>query len=444
MNTGNYDVVVAGGGPAGVGAALGAARAGARVALVEAIGCLGGMSTAGLVPVFNPFSNGEIPVIRGVGLEIMEELYRRGGIVRKHNPLPREIPEYDWVGLDAEKLKVLLVDVLEASGVHLRLFTQITEPEVSNGVITALRSWSKSGEERWAGRVFVDATGDADVAARAGCPFEKGDDQGLMQPSTVCFRLGGLTPEAGRLLRTPTVMRPLLKDASLAGKLTGMYDHHYCLDGNSADFTEIGVNYKHQMDTDGTDAASLTRAMIEGRRMAMELCEFLSATVAGCGKCHVVATAALVGVRETRRIVGDYKMDIEHFRSLRKSADDIADYANEVDVHVTGKSAEEVEVRRLPDADLFLPVGAHYGIPYRSLIPQRVENLLVAGRAISCDRSMHGSIRPMPACFATGQAAGVAAQLAGHGDGHVRHVTPAALQSVLRQQGAFIDLSCAG
>ena len=441
MKSHDFDVVVAGGGPAGVAAAIGAARAGARVALIEETGNFGGMATSGMVPVFNPFSDGKIPVIRGIGLEILRELRRRGSAVRKHNPLPREIPEYDWVSLDAEKLKVVLDDFLAKAGVQARLFTQVTEPDVRKGLITGIRSWSKSGEELWKGRVFVDTTGDADVAARAGCPFEKGGPRGLMQPSTVCFVIAGLTPAAGRFLRTPKKITPMLKAASLTGKLTGKYDHHYCLDSNNAEFTAIGFNYKHQLDTDGTDADSLTWAMIEGRRMAVELCEFLRKNIKGCEKCFIASTARLVGVRETRRIIGEYRMDSAHFHARRKSVDDIASYANEVDVHVVGRTLKEIKKRDIPEANTFLEIGDHYGIPYRSLIPKGVRNLLVAGRSISCDRAMQGSTRPMPACFATGQAAGIAARLALKCDGNVRDVATKRLQAMLLKQGAFIDLS---
>ena len=440
MKTHAFDVVVAGGGPAGVAAAIGAARVGARVALIEETGNFGGMSTSGLVPVFNPFTNGKEPIIRGIGLEIMRELRRRGSANPKRDPLPREIPEYDWVSLDAEKLKIVYDNFLADAGVHARLFTQVTEPVVHNGVIKGLRTWSKSGEELWKAKVFVDATGDADVAARAGCPFEMGDERGLMQPSTVCFVIAGLTPAAGRFLRDPKRIRPILKAASLAGKLTGKYDHHYCLDGNNAAFTVIGFNYKHQLDTDGTDAESLTRAIVEGRRMAQELCEFLKQTIKGCQACFIASTARLVGVRETRRIVGEYRMDAAHFFAHRKSADDIADYGNEIDVHVVGKDPKDIARRAIPERDTFLTIGEHYGIPYRALIPKGAKNLLVAGRAISCDRAMQGSVRPMPACFATGQAAGVAARLALKCGGKVRDVAPARLQAVLLKQGAYIDL----
>jgi len=439
-----FDVVVAGGGPAGVAAAISAARAGAKVALVEGMGCFGGMATSGLVPVFNPFSNGKWPVVRGIGYEILMGLRKRGSALMKPDPLPRELPKYDWVSLDAEKLKLLLDELLVEAGVSARLFTQVTEPVVKGDRITAVRTWSKSGEEEWVAPVYVDATGDADVAARAGCPFEKGDANGLMQPSTVCFVMAGFKPGAGKFIRTKRLIRPILQRASEEGKLTGKYDHHYCIDHKVPDYTAIGFNYKHQLDTDGNSAASLTQAIMEGRRMAHELCAFLRKNVKGCEKAFVTSTAQLVGIRETRRIVGEYRMDVDHFFAKKKSYDDIADYTNEIDVHVTGKTKADIKKRKFKEIDTFLPVGEYYGIPYRALIPKGVTNLLVAGRGISCDRKMHGSVRPMPACFATGHAAGYAAKLASKCEGKVRDIDIRRLQQGLIKQGAFIDLSGKG
>jgi hypothetical protein len=433
------DVLVAGGGPAGVAAAIAAARAGAKVALIEGQSCFGGMATSGLVPAFNPFSNGKKLIIRGIGYEVLSRLRKRGSALMKEDPLPREIPKYDWVRLDAEKLKIVLDEMVFGAGVEARLFTQATEPVVKGTRIVAVRTWSKLGEEEWRAPVFVDATGDADIAARAGCPYEQGDENGLMQPTTLCFVIAGLKPAVGRLLDSRERV-PLLRKATEEGKLSGRYDHHYCISATQADYTTVGLNYKHQLDTDATSAASLTQAAIEGRRQAHELCEFLRREVKGAEKAFVATSAQLLGVRETRRIVGEYRLDLEHFLALRKSMDDIADYSNELDVHVTGKSKADIARRMFREHNTFLPVGNHYGVPYGTLIPKGVTNLLVAGRAISCDRKMLGSVRVMPACFATGHAAGVAASLAAQADGRVRNVNIRKLQQGLVRQGAYIDL----
>jgi hypothetical protein len=434
----DYDVVVVGGGSSGVAAAIAAARGGARTAIVEGTSAFGGMATTGLVPTFSSFTDREEVIVRGIGLEILEKLLQCGGAVPKPDPRPGEIPPYDWARIDAEKLKLLLDQLLVEANVQVRLFTMATEPVMDGGRIAAVQTWSKSGQEQWRAKAFVDATGDADMAARAGCPFDKGDETGLMQPSTLCFLISGLREAYGKDLRT-NPFATLVKQASLAGELTGRHDH-LCVNGVRATHS-AGFNYKHQLDTDGTDADSLTHAVMEGRRMAHELCDYLRRKAPGCKDAFVATTANLLGIRETRRIVGEYVMDGQHYFECRKSDEDIGNYAAEVDIHVAGRDLDQIKARRHPHSDKTLPAGRHYGIPYRALVPKGVTNLLVAGRAVSSDRAVQGSIRQMPAAFVTGQAAGVAAALAARNDGAVRNVDVRQLQDALIGQGAYIDRS---
>ncbi|MCG3181944.1 MAG: hypothetical protein BIFFINMI_04390 [Phycisphaerae bacterium] len=433
----SFDVVVVGGGCSGVAAAVAAARSGARTALIEASSAFGGMATCGMVPTLAPFTNQVEPVVRGVGLEVLNRLLAVGGATPKADPRPGEIPPYDWTRIDAEKLKRVMDEMIVEAGVVPRLFTMMAEPTVEAGRIVSVSSWSKSGLERWHAPAYVDCTGDADLAARAGCPFQQGDRTGRMQPSTLCFLISGLRDVIAAGLPT-NPFRSIVREASLNGHLSRPNDH-LCING-AVTPQAAGFNYKHQVGTDGTDADSITRAAMEGRRLAHELCDYLRANVDGCQDAFVAATASLLGVRETRRIVGEYTITIDHYFAQRKGPDDIADYCREIDVHTDGDLPEEKDPARVEHFNRTLAPGQHYGIPLWALIPRGVSNLLVAGRAISTDRQVQGSTRQMPCTFATGQAAGAAAAQSAATAREVRALDIPRLQETLRSQGAFIDL----
>jgi hypothetical protein len=430
-----FDVVVAGGGPAGIAATLAAARQGARVALIEGASAFGGMATTGLVPAFCPFGNGVQCVIRGIGLEILRKGLAAGACLAKHE---EGVERFDWVRINPEKLKALLDELLAASGATLRLFTQATEPVVAHERIAALRTWSKSGLEEWRAPLFVDCTGDADIAARAGCPCEQGDAEGRLQPTTLCFAIEALRGEARALFEPRSRFTALVRAASGDGRLSGRFDHHSCASRIVPDGSAVGFNYKHQERVDGTSAAALTTAIMQGRRQAAELCALLR-SVPGGEEARVACTASLVGVRETRRILGDYRMDVEHFWNCTLSPDDIASYCYYIDIHEIPGDEPALARREREAAAKALPPGRHYGIPYRALLPRGIDNLLVAGRAISCDRAMHGSVRVMPAAFATGEAAGVAASMAAAARLGTRAIDTRKLRARLVAQGAFIE-----
>ncbi len=453
----DVDVLVAGGGAAGVAAAISAARSGARVLLVEKMGFLGGSATAAQVPAFCPFSDRQKAVVRGIGWEVLTEMLRR-----TNRPVPDpgdpKKARMDWVPIDVEVLKCLYDDLCEAAGVDVLFHTFIPEvvtdscspsPRIGRGgqggegdrLLGAVLA-NKDGLGLARAKVFVDATGDADVAARAGCPFEKGDEGGATQGMTLCFTLADGSREAylgyvyetgdGYLARLVERARAAgdydLPDASLVGL------------GFKSE-TVAGANLGHVYGHDSTDARSLSRAEVEGRRVVQKLLPFLRKYVPGQQDLFLVCTGPHIGVRESRRIVGDYRLTLEDYLACRSFPDDIARNAYFIDIHAV-TSEKAARARSISDdatrRHYELPPGKSHGIPYRCLVPQGVENLLVAGRCLSADRAVQGAARVMPFCFAMGEAAGLAAALAAQGSGRTRDVDVVALRARLRAQGAWL------
>lgn len=444
----HVDVCVLGGGPSGVAAALGASRTGASVLLIERMGFLGGNGTAAQVPAFAPFSDRTRAIVRGIGWEVMTEMQQRCG-----RPLPDpetySVPQdnarMDWVPIDVETLKCVYDDLCDAADVRVLFHTFAPEVVIQEGRIEGIVLANKDGLSLAHASVYVDATGDADIAARAGCPFEQGDENGHTQGMTLCFTVaGGSRSEyLGYVYRTGDgFLARLVAEARIAGD----YDlPDASLVGLSfKNDTVAGANMGHIYGKRGTDTASLSRAEQEGRRLVQKLLPFLRKYVPGQENLYLVSTGPVIGIRETRRIVGDYQLTLDDYLSCRTFPDDIARNAYFIDLHAV-TTVEAARAKAISDGSAkkshALPAGASHGIPYRCLIPQGVDNLLVAGRSLSADRAVQGAARVMPVCFALGEAAGVAAAIAARGTGTVRQVDIPALQSELRARGAWLGES---
>jgi len=401
------DVLVVGGGPAGCAAAIAAARQGARTLLVEQFGFLGGMGTAGLVPAFCPFTDQTKPIVRGIGLDILEEMKAR---------MPHiGADQYDWVPIDPECLKDIYEEQVLAAGGQILFFTRFLDVLVTGtGDVGSVVVHNKSGLQRIDAAVVVDCSGDADVAAAAGAPFEKGDPQtGELQPCTMCFVLAGIdNREFQAWLRADGGRNLLLQDAIARAKAAGDLDIvEQAANVAYQSESTIGVNFSHVFDVDGTDAEQLSRAQIAGRRLVQ------------------------IGVRETRRIVGDYVLTLDDYLARRRFDDQIARNSYYIDLHLSQQALGREQGGDGDAADRFhrYGPGESHGIPYRCLIPREVRNLLVAGRCISTDRAVQGSVRVMPICLATGEAAGLAAAIAAaRHAGDVRQVEGPALRRRLR------------
>lgn len=408
------DVLVAGGGPAGVAAAISAARSGARTLLIEQRGFLGGMGTVALVPAFCPYSDGEKAVVRGIGLELLEQMKA------ECEPEFRERfgAELDWVPIDPEVLKRVYDDAVAESGAGVLLHTIASQTvmDADGRKIEGVVIVNKSGRSLIKAKTVIDATGDADLAALAGAPFHKGGEAGELQAATMCYLLANV--DRKRFLKyldesgdTDQIHRAV-QQAQADGKLPQGRDS---VSGLSwvADYL-VGVNFGHVFGIDGSRAEDLTRGAVEGRKLVLRQLEFFRAYVPGFEQAHLVSTGEQIGIRETRRIVGDYVLTQEDFMNMVSFPDDIARNSYFIDIHMA-RSSGAMHIHHLPP-------GESHGVPYRCMLPVGLDNVWVAGRAASSDRVVQGSLRVMPNCFAMGQAAGMAAAMAAGTDSQSRKV----------------------
>ncbi|MFA4944554.1 MAG: FAD-dependent oxidoreductase [Lentisphaeria bacterium] len=426
----DVDVFVAGGGPAGIAAAVAAARQGAQVFLAEGQACFGGMGTSGLVPVFMQFADGVNFLAAGIGREIYDALWDSGAAY----PADQRDNPNRTANIRAEALKRLYDRLVAAAGVQFSFLTQVIGVEAEDGFVSHAVCAAKSGVFAVRAKLFVDATGDGDLAAWAGAPFEKGDAEGNLMPGTLCSLWAGVDWPA--VYASKMCPQAYVPEGLKAGLLT-VPDLH--LPGMWQVGEQVGGgNIGHLFGVDGSDERSLTAALLHGRRSLLEYEQFFKKILKGYEKMELVATAALPGIRETRRILGDYLLNVEDFKARAVFPDEIGRYAYPVDVHPSKPDAANFKAFEEEFTRLRYQPGENYGIPYRCLTPQKLHNLLVAGRCLSADRLMQGSVRVMPACFITGQAAGTAAAMLAGGGGDIHTLDVAALQQRLKAAGAFL------
>lgn len=426
-----WDVIVVGGGPAGCAAAAAAAREGAKTLLVEATGCLGGMGTSGLVPAWCPFSDKEKIIYRGLA----EKVFSRS----KAGTFDVAPEALDWVPIDPENLKRVYDDLMAEYGVTVLFHTMIVGLEKSApDRVEYLLAANKAGLTALRAPMYVDGSGDGDLAAWAGAEFHKGDEEGGMQPATHCFVLGNVDTEEYRKLRLhPGNPNSPIHEIVRSGKYPLIPDTHLC--NNLVGPDAVGFNAGHIWNIDNTDPHSVSRALPQGRKMASTFLSMLSDNCPGAfSRAYLAQTAPLLGIRETRRVVGDYTLVAEDYLAARGFADEIGRSSYYIDVHHKEKEKKNPE-QTLSHKFPRLGPGQSFGIPYRCLTPKGLRNVIMAGRSISSDRAVNGSVRVMPVCLVTGEAAGMAAAMAGKtAAADVHQVDTARLRERLRAEGVYL------
>ena len=433
----SWDVIVVGGGPAGCTAAAAAAREGAKTLLAEFTGALGGMGTSGLVPAWCPFSDREKIIYRGLAEKVFTAC--KAGMPHVDNNA------LDWVAIDPELLKRIYDDLVTDAGATVLFHTMVAGVEMEcEGVVDAILCANKAGLTAYKAKVYVDCTGDGDVAARAGAEFGKGDEtSGEMQPATHCFILSNVNTYHyvhGPRLYAGNPNSPAW-DILASGRYPLIRDEHLCQNLIGPD--TVGFNAGHLWDTDSTDPANLSRAMMHGRRLAEEIHKALAEFhPKAFGGAFLAATAQLMGIRETRRIIGDYVLTLDDYLARRSFPDEIARNSYHIDIHTAKDEVEKVrKERKQAVAGRYeqYKKGESHGIPYRCLTPKGLKNLVTAGRCISCDRFAQASIRIMPVCLATGEAAGMAAAHAARtSEPDVHAVDTQNLRKRLKEEGAYL------
>jgi hypothetical protein len=443
---GQTGVLVVGGGPAGLGAALGAANAGADVILAERYGFLGGNATAALVmPLMSfhtqrtrsekPGKTTLLPTDHGPGKPVVAGALTTflDRLVKANGAIPPSLQTGYVVPFDPETFKLVALDLLDEAGVRF-LFHAFASDVLTDSGLTGVVFETKSGPLVIRADVVVDCTGDGDIAARAGAVYEtgRGDDL-LVQPMTLMFRMAEFERAAFKAYvkehpdqwRSVHGLWDLIRKATEAGEL--QLPREDILLFATPHERELSVNSTRVTNVLGTDVWDLSYAEWESRRQMRQIAAFLRRYVPGFEKTYVVQSGVNVGVRETRRILGDCQLTADDILQARKFTDVIARSTYPIDIH--NPEGKGTTLKRVPP-------GEAYDIPLRCLLPQKLERILVAGRCISGTHEAHSSYRVMPVSMATGQAAGACAALSVRRGKPPRDIPPADVQEELIRQGA--------
>jgi len=440
------DVVVAGGGPAGLCAAVAAARSGAKTVLLERYGFMGGMATAGLIgPFLGHKVSDDQPAVEGLLRELVERMHSLGGSVSWEEGLR------SWgIRFDPEAFKYVADRMVGEAGVHLLLHSLVCGAARNERQLKAVIVESKQGRLAATGKVFIDATGDADLVFRAGLPTSCGRSfDGRTMAMGSMFRIRDVSPDFQKHME---LIAGRIEEARQAGELPAY-------GGPGGQFASMREDELTPNVTRAAGNATLveeiTRAELKIRKDTWDIVKFYRENLPGFENCHLAATPAHVGVRETRQAVGDYVMNRSDIVEAVRHPDGVARSSYWIDIHCCMGYTSVGVCRRdcpmLADCPILReapehlpdrcnpPEGQWWNVPYRSLVVKGADNLLVAGRCISADHDAMAAIRVMAPCMAIGQAAGTAGAIAADCcGGKVRAVDTNELRARLQSDGALV------
>lgn len=415
-----YDLIVVGGGFSGVAAAISGARAGLKVLIADMNNCFGGAATNGLV---NPFmyywtfdkaTDEKVYLCKGIFKEIIDQLKSAGALAQNETTFQEEY------------LKIILNRMIIKENIDILFNTYLTEVKKEGGRVVSVRLSNKSGNHDFFADYFVDATGDADLAAMAGCSCRLGrESDNLCQPMTLCFRLANVDTE--KFIKARETMNGLYQEMQRAGKIQNVREN--ILYFNTMFNGIIHFNSTRVIKRNPVDAFDLTMAELEAREQVFELYDFLKNNIDGFQESQLISTAMQIGIRESRMIIGKYVLTEDDLISCTKFDDAIAVGNYDIDIHNPEGSGT---------SHYYFPKGEYYTIPYRCLQPDCTNNLLVAGRCISSTHEAQASYRIMPICSCLGEAAGTAIGIAYNDRVDVNKVDVAKLQSTLKDNGAVV------
>ena len=451
-----YDVIVAGAGPTGICAAIAAGRMGARTLLLERFPFPGGEAVTAL-NLHGWHDNSERHIIHGIPWEIVLRLKELNAAAecRFTDPAnPDRVPRMTRdLSIDREAFIYVVLDMLETAGVDMLFHTFVSDVVKNGEAVCGLALTNKAGTEQVRGKIIVDATGDGDVAAGAGASFEKGRDlDGTMQPVSMMSTFGGVDIE--RAVAYLNCRRAEVIDADVSKVSRYM---HFSLPLNEwsddikrcfpeiAPFSKFtgnafhkgmvnGTTQAHIAHIDATNPDDLSRAEVLGRKIVFRLAEFMRERIPGFEHCFLLRTAPHVGVRETRRVLGDYYLTYDDVLSGRRFDDVVVLGGFFVDIHNYEGTSESYA----PERGVFIKDQGSYDIPFRCFLPRGIENLLVAGRCLSASHEAHASARVMGTCMGMGHAVGTAAAMAAQAGRTPRELDVQKMQQELLRQGAYL------